>query len=328
MDGNRKDDDFEGEKIFIPRAASQRLDDLIHDKDNDLDQSYTTKTTSQTLKDFHSDMKLIVDYKNDPLWITPDGHIFLESFSSAYKQTHDFLIIIAEPICRLEYIHENILSAYSLYAAVSISLETNDIIETLQRLTSTTIPNGVIKFIKSDTLSYVKIEECRLITPENNIDINTITEKFRHLISETVLTKENTTITTNEQISDDIQHLYEKIDRDEDLEDLKIVSFEVIPDKIELLQKRCQELEYPLLDKYDFHHDTILKNLNIELRSNAILRSYQEKSLRNMFGNRCAQSDLIVLPCSAEKSLVDVTATCTISKSCLVLYNSNVSVRQ
>ena len=47
----------------------------------------------------------------------------------------------------------------------------------------------------------------------------------------------------------------------------------------------CQELDYPLLEEYDFRHDTMLKNLDIELRPNAILRPYQEKSLRKMFGN-------------------------------------------
>ena len=47
----------------------------------------------------------------------------------------------------------------------------------------------------------------------------------------------------------------------------------------------CQEKEHPLLEEYDFRHDTVLKNLNIELRPNALLRPYQEKSLRKMFGN-------------------------------------------
>ncbi|CAF1552496.1 unnamed protein product, partial [Adineta steineri] len=111
-------------------------------------------------------------------------------------------------------------------------------------------------------------------------------------------------------------------------EDLKIVSFEVIQNSIEILRKRCQELEHPLLEEYDFRHDTNLKNLNIELRPNAILRPYQEKSLRKMFGNGRARSGLIVLPCGAGKSLVGVTAACTINKSCLVLCNSNVSVQQ
>jgi DNA excision repair protein ERCC-3 len=126
------------------------------------------------------------------------------------------------------------------------------------------------------------------------------------------------------QNSDDTRHFYNEINS---------VSFEVIQDKIEMLKKRlviflclpqtfffvfyrCQELNYPLLEEYDFQHDTILKNLNIELRPDSILRPYQEESLRKMFNNGKidttfvfalsiylffslgrARSGLIVLPC-------------------------------
>jgi hypothetical protein len=33
-----------------------------------------------------------------PLWVCPDGRIFLESFSPIYKAAYDFLIAIAEPV--------------------------------------------------------------------------------------------------------------------------------------------------------------------------------------------------------------------------------------
>ena len=78
----------------------------------------------------------------------PDGHIFLESFSPVYKHAHDFLIAISEPVCRPEHIHEYKLTAYSLYAAVSVGLQTNDIIEYLRRLSKTSIPDGIIEYIK------------------------------------------------------------------------------------------------------------------------------------------------------------------------------------
>ena len=78
----------------------------------------------------------------------PDGHIFLESFSPVYKHAHDFLIAISEPVCRPEHIHEYKLTAYSLYAAVSVGLQTNDIIEYLRRLSKCTIPDGIAEFIK------------------------------------------------------------------------------------------------------------------------------------------------------------------------------------
>ncbi len=64
----------------------------------------------------------------------PDGRVFLESFSRIYKQAYDFLIAIAEPVCRPKLVHEYILTAHSLYAAVSVGLETQTIIAVLDRL--------------------------------------------------------------------------------------------------------------------------------------------------------------------------------------------------
>lgn len=47
-----------------------------------------------------------------------------------------------------------------------------------------------------------------------------------------------------------------------------------------------------------------------------------------MFGNGRARSGIIVLPCGAGKTLVGITAACTIKKSTLVLCTSAVSVMQ
>ena len=65
-----------------------------------------------------------------------------------YKHAHDFLIAISEPVCRPEHVHEYKLTAYSLYAAVSVGLQTNDIIEYLERLSKTSVPKEVIQFIR------------------------------------------------------------------------------------------------------------------------------------------------------------------------------------
>lgn len=109
-------------------------------------------------KDYRSQMELKQDHGSRPLWIAPNGHIFLESFSPVYKHAHDFLIAISEPVCRPEHIHEYKLTAYSLYAAVSVGLQTHDIIEYLRRLSKTSIPNGIVEFIKLCTLSYGKVK--------------------------------------------------------------------------------------------------------------------------------------------------------------------------
>lgn len=67
---------------------------------------------------------------------------------------------------------------------------------------------------------------------------------------------------------------------------------------------------------------------SINLKPSTTLRPYQEKSLRKMFGNGRARSGIIVLPCGAGKTLVGVTAACTVKKRCLVLCTSGVAVEQ
>ena len=55
------------------------------------------------------------------------------------------------------------------------------------------------------------------------------------------------------EVPSDIFDYLDKIDKDEDdFEDQGTVSFEVIPDRIELIQKQCIAMDYPLLAEYDF----------------------------------------------------------------------------
>lgn len=72
--------------ISVPKAASQNLDG----------QTMITRTDDFGAKDYRHEMKLKSDHASRPLWVAPDGHIFLESFSPVYKHAHDFLIAISE----------------------------------------------------------------------------------------------------------------------------------------------------------------------------------------------------------------------------------------
>jgi hypothetical protein len=54
------------------------------------------------------------DHLSRPIWVTPDKHIFLETYSPVYRQAYDFVIAIAEPLCRPRNIHEYELTEYSL----------------------------------------------------------------------------------------------------------------------------------------------------------------------------------------------------------------------
>jgi DNA excision repair protein ERCC-3 len=348
-----EDDMNESEGAAVPGAAAR---DAKKNDQNILEDEFGAK-------DYRSQMALKADNTSRPLWVAPNGHIFLESFSPVYKHAHDFLIAISEPVCRPEHVHEYKLTAYSLYAAVSVGLQTNDIIEYLNRLSKTSIPDGIVEFIKLCTLSYGKvklvlkhnkyfvespypeilqkllkdpvIQECRL---RRNVENEEGGEEFITQIQE----KKNIPTFGSKPVAgdqpdstaavpDDITTFYDKIDNEEDDEEdasLQTVSFEVNQEKIETIQKRCIELEHPLLAEYDFRNDTINPDINVDLRPSAVLRPYQEKSLRKMFGNGRARSGVIVLPCGAGKSLVGVTACCTVRKRALVLCNSGVSVEQ
>ncbi|XP_028403832.1 general transcription and DNA repair factor IIH helicase subunit XPB-like [Dendronephthya gigantea] len=324
-------------------------------------------------RDYRKVVQLKLDHDSRPLWVAPDGHIFLESFSPVYKHAHDFLIAISEPVCRPEHVHEYRLTAYSLYAAVSVGLQTNDIIEYLRRLSKTSIPDGIIQFIKLCTLSYGKVKlvlkhnryfaessfpevlqrllrdpDVQMCRKRNDTDV---AENDTQLLSTTVSTKSvfqphkvrpssapTTEITNVEEEKDktevessiptDITDYIDKIDQDEDEEEAQSFSFEVAQEHIETLQRKCIELDYPLLAEYDFKNDTINPDLNADLKPTTVLRPYQEKSLRKMFGNGRARSGVIVLPCGAGKTLVGVTAACTVRKRCIVLCTSGVAVEQ
>jgi DNA excision repair protein ERCC-3 len=115
---------------------------------------------------------------------------------------------------------------------------------------------------------------------------------------------------------------------DEEMTDQWIFTIKIIKEKLEIVKKRCAELQLPLLEEYDFRNDSRLAKLDIDLKPATKLRPYQEQSLGKMFGNGRARSGVIVLPCGSGKTLVGVTAACTIKKSCLVLCNSTLSVEQ
>uniref|UniRef100_A0A8C5B2X2 General transcription and DNA repair factor IIH helicase/translocase subunit XPB n=1 Tax=Gadus morhua TaxID=8049 RepID=A0A8C5B2X2_GADMO len=344
-----EDDDEEvggADSQEIPAAAGKHVEES------------TTKLDEYGAKDYRSQMLLKNDHSSRPLWVAPDGHIFLEAFSPVYKYAQDFLVAIAEPVCRPVHEHEYKLTAYSLYAAVSVGLQTSDIVEYLQKLSKTSVPDGIIQFIKLCTVSYGKVKmvlkhnryfvesafpeviqnllqdsvirDCRLRTADG-ADTELITEiiSSKSAVAATSTTAAGEGTSSTALVPEDIFSYYEQMDKEEEEEEeTQTVSFEIRQEMIEEVQKRCIQLEYPLLAEYDFRNDTVNPDINMDLKPTAVLRPYQEKSLRKMFGNGRARSGVIVLPCGAGKSLVGVTAACTVRKRCLVLGNSSVSVEQ
>ena len=57
--------------------------------------------------------------------------------------------------------------------------------------------------------------------------------------------------------------------------------------QVEHVKARCLPggLNFPMLEEYDFKHDTHNADLAIDLKPHVKLRPYQDKSLSKMFGN-------------------------------------------
>ncbi|KAF8558222.1 DNA helicase [Imleria badia] len=307
------------------------------------------------------------DHASRPLWISPeDGHIILEAFSPIAEQAQDFLVAISEPVSRPAFIHEYKLTSYSLYAAVSVGLQTEDIIEVLNRLSKVPVPESIINFIRERTLSYGKVklvlkhnkyfvesshpETLQLLLKDKVIrEARVVSQQTDNSIRAATFTTSKAPVKGNlvipgtkdaEKKKDDgianrppglpgttssDTDLFTSIvgvDGDDIEEDDDNRLGLMLPQDV---KKRCNELEYPMLEEYDFRNDTINANLDIDLKPATVIRPYQETSLSKMFGNG---SGIIVLPCGAGKTLVGITAACTIKKSCLVLCTSSVSVMQ
>lgn len=342
-----------------PKKATGGDDDGDIGMEMDIPPDYVPDVVAKMFnKNDFSYLKLKPDHASRPLWISPsDGRIILESFSPLAEQAQDFLVTIAEPISRPSHMHEYRITAYSLYAAVSVGLETNDIISVLNRLSKVPVASSIINFIKGATISYGKV---KLVLKHNRYFVeSTQADILQMLLKDPVLgplridSSENNNGLTSEKapvqgdlripgtkpvnangVSEEkVEDIYASVigDREDDNDDYDldaVHSFEVSNDSVEIVKKRCQEIDYPVLEEYDFRNDTRNPDLDIDLKPSTQIRPYQEKSLSKMFGNGRARSGIIVLPCGAGKTLVGITAACTIRKSVIVLCTSSVSVMQ
>ncbi|KAH0918658.1 hypothetical protein HID58_026318 [Brassica napus] len=282
-----------------------------------------------------SKLELKPDHVNRPLWACADGRIFLETYSPLYKQAYDFLIAIAEPVCRPESMHEYNLTPHSLYAAVSVGLETETIISVLNKLSKTKLPNDMIDFINASTANYGKV---KLVLKKNRYFIESpFPEVLKKLGDDGVISKARlysdpyggdgfTIGKTSGELEAGPGELLNAAELAAATQEKETHSFEIDPAQVEIVKQRClpSELNYPMLE------ETTLVNpdLDMELKPHAQPRPYQEKSLSKMFGNGRARSGIIVLPCGAGKSLVGVSAAARIKKSCLCLATNAVSVDQ
>lgn len=302
-----------------------------------------------------------VNQKSDEtrnIFITNEGLIILETNSKYYTECVEFLIAIAEPKHRTQNFHEYLLTEYSLYAAASMNIKTEDILVILRRISKNGLPKEVEKMIVDKTETHGKV---KLILKNQRYFIEAKNWKAKSdLLKTDVIYKSHMSIKEKNKNNDKQNQENQgkmgsnKLNLNLDVEN-KINStqsifttinmianknlidekdnqeentFEIDPNLIEDVKKRCIQIGYPLLEEYDFHNDIYNPDLEIQTKLKSSIRPYQEKALSIMFNNKRARSGVIVLPCGAGKTLVGILTTCTIKKNTVVLCNSAVSVEQ
>jgi len=317
-------------------------------------------------KDFR-ESKLKQDHENRPIWIdarVSDGSskgpkITLEAFGPNAAKATDLLTTIAEPVSRPAHLHEYRFTEHSLYAALSVGLKGDDIINALEKFSKTGVPDEVKEFINKNTLTYGKV---RIVLRNNRFWVECDdTETINRLLQDTtihnckaagaevetgIIQTKATVIQGTEQAKGLTQANAAEIPRDDpNQEDERMIAalrdeddeedtykrthtFEIAPGKRETVSAQCLEIGLPAVSEYDFANDKVNAFLNIDLKPQTQIRPYQEKALSKMFGNGRGKSGIIVLPCGAGKTLVGITAACHIKKSIVVLCTSAMSVYQ
>ena len=144
-------------KVSFLSEDAELNDDGPSESDSELEDALWKGGDGFGENDF-SGLELKPDHANRPLWVCDDGRIFLESFSPVYKAAYDFLISVAEPVCRPANMHEYVLTPHSLYAAVSVGLETSTILSVLDRLSKTRLSDEIHDFVHECTENYGKVK--------------------------------------------------------------------------------------------------------------------------------------------------------------------------
>ena len=143
----RSDDDVDESDVDVDRRMA----------DIDSDEDATASSELPASRDF-SLLPLKADHERRPIWVCPNGRVFLDTSSAIYRQAYDFLIAISDPVCRPQFIHEYQITSYSLYAAASLGLLTEDILSGLSRLSKVQLSAELVSFVREKTEKCGKVK--------------------------------------------------------------------------------------------------------------------------------------------------------------------------
>jgi DNA excision repair protein ERCC-3 len=182
------------------------------------------------------------------------------------------LVAIAEPVARPEFVHQYKLTPYSLYAAVATNIDTELIVMVLDKLSKNKLPKEVVKFVRDCTQKYGK---AKLVLKHNKFHVESeFPQVLRELLRDPIIAQARIKETSGsmdehgflvqgkaEEMKENLHSLEEENSDDDDDDEAAVkkpttvVSFQIKSEAVEKVKRQAIELDYPLMEEYDFRND-------------------------------------------------------------------------
>jgi DNA excision repair protein ERCC-3 len=274
-----------------------------------------------------SDLVMHRDHESRPCYVCKNGSIYVEMRSKHAHACSQFLLAIADPISRPEFVHHYKLTAYSLYAGACVDLNGKQILEMLRAFSKNVLPTSVVNFVTFFTATFGKVS---LVLRRNRVFVQSKEDEIlrKLMINETIRTSLVTTTTSASSVQKRVRLDDGEGEDDEQQQQQQDAWFEIDPTKVGVVKKQASMMNYPMMEEYDYMKDDRNPDLDIRLKGNVQTRYYQDEALKRMFSSKRAKSGVIVLPCGAGKTLTGISACCTIHKNTLVVCSNTMACHQ
>lgn len=279
--------------------------------------------------------------------------LFLETFSPNFKDAYEFIVIVAEPNSRQEFIQTYHLKPASLFSAITFGFSAEYIVQKLGEFNKfDEVSLYVKKFITENASSFGK---CRLLLQGKKYFLESESlEVLEYYRRQKVLSQcwdgepyrfveDADDIVTNlefgrEQLLSlhDNSELYKKLEEmiksEERKEAPKTETYRLgilhqYLDLVRIEREDGDRFKYMLSQEYDYKADDS-DPLPVSLRPTTRIRSYQEKALNRIFVKNRARSGIVVLPCGAGKTLLGICCMTQMRKHTLIICINNMTVNQ
>ncbi|CCW68459.1 unnamed protein product [Phytomonas sp. Hart1] len=256
--------------------------------------------------------------------IETNGYITIiaESFRANYTHVQRMLATLAEPVSRPPLIHEYHLTPFSLGAAVSNGLSSDEAMNFMQA--------NVYDLGNRDSPAYRRVRHFIEVNMQRYNLARMIVEQDQAMVQcknlETAaLLLQDAVIRALAAKPAEVRHgLFTWGDDTDNFPYFPLQSRAVC----KAVAARCVLIGIPIQQQYEFERDVSVRSVKLSLRTQTKPRPYQVEALEAATTGGTLNSGCLLLPCGAGKTLLGIMIMCKVKKPTLVVCAGSVSVEQ